>query len=220
MTPNTKIISRPWSLMGSGYILLYRFNKEFINAHGFLANFQKEKFKSGWGAMMLVDYQTSPVGPYHELLFIPGLLSFRDRKVFSISKIYVSAQASVVNGIANWGMPKEQADFSWMKRTDGDFVRVAANGITFFEADFKKKRFRFPISTKLFPITIVQEQKEQFLLTKPSSKGIAYLAKMSSIKINPTYFPDLSLAKPLITIKVENFKMEFPLPNVYDKMNA
>ncbi len=80
-----EIACAPWKLTGNGYILLYRFTKAFVAEHGFLADFQKEKFVSSWGAVMLVDYQSSPVGPYHELLFIPGLFSFNKKKVFSIS---------------------------------------------------------------------------------------------------------------------------------------
>ncbi|NOS55010.1 MAG: hypothetical protein HOP37_01990, partial [Cyclobacteriaceae bacterium] len=117
-----RIASAPWKLTGSGYILLYRFPKAFVAEHGFLVDFQKEKFVSGWGAVMLVDYKTSPVGPYRELLFIPGIFSFNKKKVFSISKIYVSTQNSVINGIENWGIPKELADFRWSKERSSEHI--------------------------------------------------------------------------------------------------
>ncbi len=200
----------PWALKGSGYILLYRFTKEFIASHGFLSDFQKENFHSGWGAVMLVDYQTSPVGPYFELLFIPGLFSFRKRKVFSISKIYVSSQASVVNGIENWGIPKEQADFKWIKNINADHIEVTKDDNSFFVGYFTKRWLRFPISTSLFSLTLIQQRTNQFMLTQPRSKGTAHFAKVANLKINPIYFPDLSRVKPLIILKVENFKMEFP----------
>jgi hypothetical protein len=215
MTPNTKMISPPWSLTGSGYILIYRFNKEFIKAHGFLADFQKEKFKGGLGVVMLVDYQTSPIGSYHELLFIPGLFSFRNKKVFSISKIYVSTQGSVVNGVENWGIPKEQADFSWMKRTNGDSVSVTVGDTPVLQVDFTKKWFRFPLSTSLLPLAILQQRRDEMAITQPSSKGIAHFAKAHNMKINSSFFPDLSRLRPIITLKIENFEMEFPKAKVY-----
>jgi hypothetical protein len=135
-----EIACAPWKLTGNGYILLYRFTKAFVAEHGFLADFQKEKFVSGWGAVMLVDYQSSPVGPYHELLFIPGLFSFNKKKVFSISKIYVSTQSSVVNGIENWGIPKEFAEFHWGKKQISDRIAILKDGVSFFQADFIRSR--------------------------------------------------------------------------------
>jgi hypothetical protein len=207
-----QIACAPWKLTGSGYILLYRFTKAFVAEHGFLADFQKEKFVSGWGAVMLVDYQTSPVGPYHELLFIPGLFSFNKKKVFSISKIYVSTQSSVINGIENWGIPKELADFHWRKKQISDHIAISKDGVSFFEADFIKKRICFPISTTILPLTIVQAHKNRLMLTKPKSSGMAYLAKLQNIKVNSDFFPDLTKVKPLLVLRVENFKMEFPVP--------
>jgi hypothetical protein len=207
-----QIACAPWKLTGSGYILLYRFTKAFVAEHGFLADFQKEKFVSGWGAVMLVDYQTSPVGPYHELLFIPGLFSFNKKKVFSISKIYVSTQSSVINGIENWGIPKELADFHWRKKQISDHIAISKDGVSFFEADFIKRRICFPISTTILPLTIVQAHKNRLMLTKPKSSGMAYLAKLQNIKVNSDFFPDLTKVKPLLVLRVENFKMEFPVP--------
>jgi hypothetical protein len=202
----------PWQLTGSGYILLYRFTKAFVAEHGFLVDFQKEKFVSGWGTVMLVDYQSSPVGPYHELLFIPGLFSFNKKKVFSISKIYVSTQSSVINGIENWGIPKELADFHWRKKQISDHIAISKDGVSFFEADFIKRRICFPISTTILPLTIVQAHKNRLMLTKPKSSGMAYLAKLQNIKVNGEFFPDLTKVKPLLVLHVENFKMEFPVP--------
>lgn len=202
----------PWQLAGSGYILLYHFTKSFIAEHGFLAGFQKEKFESGWGAVMLVDYQTSPVGPYHELLFIPGLFSFNKKKVFSISKIYVSTQSSVVNGIENWGIPKEHADFHWGGKQISEHIDILKDGVSFFQADFIRRRFCFPISTTILPLTIFQAHNERLMLTKPKSSGMAYLTKLQNMKVNSKFFPDLTKVKPLLVLRVDNFKMEFPVP--------
>ncbi len=209
-----RIASAPWKLTGSGYILLYRFTKAYVSEHGFLADFQKEKLVSGWGAVMLVDYQTSPVGPYQELLFIPGIFSFNKKKVFSISKIYVSTQNSVINGIENWGIPKELAEFQWSKERTNEHIDIRKNGIPFFQADFIRKSFCFPISTAILPLTIVQASNRGLLETKPTSSGIAYLTSLRNVKVKSEFFPDLSKVKPLLAIRVENFKMEFPLPTL------
>lgn len=63
--------------------------------------------------------QTSGVGPYRELLFIPGAFHINGRYTFSIPKIYVSTETSVNSGIKNWGIPKEVADFTVEDQADG-----------------------------------------------------------------------------------------------------
>ena len=103
----------PWTLTGNGYIFLYRLPKKLIQENGFLADYQNVFYKGLVSSIMLVDYHTTPVGPYRELLFIPGLFKMVDKYTFSISKIYVSDQNSVWNGIENWGIPKEWADLTY-----------------------------------------------------------------------------------------------------------
>ena len=113
----------PWKLKGNGYIFLYHFPKYFVEKFGFLADYQANRFDGDFvGTVMLVDYASSAVGSYQELLFIPGRLNFDKKKIFSISKIYVSSQDSVENGIANWGIPKELADFKITKLSEKEEI--------------------------------------------------------------------------------------------------
>ena len=98
-----QIAPAPWTLKGNGYIFIYHFPKEFVEKFGFLADYQRLSFKGDFvGTVMLVDYETSAVGPYQELLFVPGRMTFNKKKLFSISKIYVSSDDSVWNGNENW----------------------------------------------------------------------------------------------------------------------
>lgn len=64
------------------------------------------RFHGGVGAIMLVRYDSRPVGPYDELLYIPGLFSRGEGNslvyYYSITRIWVSTEASVVNGRSNW----------------------------------------------------------------------------------------------------------------------
>ena len=108
---NQLIAPAPWQLTGNAYIMVYKFSKEFVEEQGFLEDWQKDAFEGYLGTVMLVNYETSGVGPYFELLFIPGMFDFEGKNYFSISKIYVSSDDSVYNGIKNWGIPKEQAEY-------------------------------------------------------------------------------------------------------------
>lgn len=62
----------PWSLSGRRFILMYRFPEAFIRESCFLPDEWKDLKWSGLGYVMLIEYQDSPVGPYCELLIIPG----------------------------------------------------------------------------------------------------------------------------------------------------
>jgi acetoacetate decarboxylase len=84
--------------------------------------------------------QTSGVGPYQELLFIPGLFHIDGRYTFSISKIYVSTEASVRSGIENWAIPKELADFKIDTQDDGSTLYRSANQLRVGGRLFVKRR--------------------------------------------------------------------------------
>ncbi|GAB3639487.1 acetoacetate decarboxylase family protein [Spirosoma arcticum] len=101
-----------------------------MRAQGFLAPYQQRAYWGWVGTVMLVDYETSPVGPYQELLFVPGLFRFGDTTSFSIAKIYVSTRASVWNGRQNWGIPKELAHFSFVLNSDGSRTISVRWGVT------------------------------------------------------------------------------------------
>lgn len=201
----------PWTLTGNGYIFLYRFPKEIIKKNGFLSDYQQDSFRGLLGSIMFVDYHTTPVGPYQELLFIPGLFKMLDRNTFSISKIYVSSFESVWNGIENWGIPKEKCDFDIQKnKNNTDHLTASLAGNPFFEATLKRGKISFPLTTGIFPLRITQRLGNQMVYTKPSAKGKAYFAKLQDCKINSELFPGISKLKPLAVLVVENFSMTFP----------
>ena len=84
----------PWSLSGDGYMIFYKFTREFVAQFGFVPPELEGRFDGYLGSVMLVNYQSSPVGPYRELLFIPGKFKVENGLVTrpqSITKIYVNS---------------------------------------------------------------------------------------------------------------------------------
>ena len=214
-SPNIRIAPAPWNLTGDAYIMVYKFSKDFVQEYGFLADYQRDRFLGYVGTVMLVDYKTSGVGPYRELLFIPGMFTFDWRKMFSISKIYVSSRDSVYNGVENWGIPKEFADFDWQANDDGtEDISVKIEGKEFFKTTIKKGFISFPLTTSIFPLNVVQKLRKDLIITNPTAKGRATLASIKSIEVDRNFFPDLSKASPLITMKVKDFEMNFNVPLV------
>lgn len=212
--PNIKIAPAPWNLTGDAYIMVYKFSKDFVKEYGFLTDYQRDRFLGYVGTVMLIDYKTSGVGPYQELLFILGMFTFNWKKMFSISKIYVSSRESVYNGIENWGIPKEYADFNWQTNTDSsEDISVGIEGKQFFRTTIKKGFISFPIKTVL-PLTIVQKLRKDLIITNLTAKGKVTLASIKLIKVDRNFFPDLSKVSPLITMKVNDFEMNFNVPLV------
>ncbi len=205
-------VPAPWTLRGEGIILLFRFKKEWITKAGNLPEHLEGKFKGGFGYVMLVDYQESPVGPYRELLFIPG--KFGKEKLQAITTIFVDSEASTVNGRANWAIPKHTADFNWQKEKGLDKVEVSLNGKQVFRASIRSGGISFPMSTALLPIRLRQELEDQVLFTQPEGKGWGKLARIQDLEVDPQLFPDIRGIKPLLALKVSPFTLTFPKPSI------
>lgn len=211
------IVPAPWLLNGNGLVMIYHFPQAFVQEHGFLADYQQPAYRGWLGAVILADYETSGVGPYRELLFIPGLFSFKNRLSLSISKIYVSTRRSVESGIENWGIPKELADFEILPDSDGSTLyRVSRAGQLFFQLRVGTWGPVFPITTRLIPgLGLIQQHKQTLLFTRLQASGKARLATTKNLYIDPAYFPDLSRQKPLLMLSIQAFRMAFPVPELF-----
>lgn len=206
-------VTAPWNLNGDGYILLFHFSREFIHQQGFLASASAAMFEGALGTVMIVDYQQSDAGPYQELLFIPGKLCLHQRRAYTISKIYVSTESSVVNGRSNWGIPKELAQFDITREGECDHIEVSQGNKTFAEFSLQASRPTIPVTTAVVPAafrTIVQPYQGQAFFTAPRGSGNIQAAKLRYAAIDPAYFPDVTQARLLTAVKVSNFSLIFP----------
>lgn len=205
------IAPAPWQLTGHGHVFLFKYKREWAYEHGFLAPFQQNHLKLAVGGIMLVDYHSSNVGPYQELLFIPGLFKLRERYLFSISKIYVSSYDSLRNGVENWGIPKELADFKVVTTGRQQEVwQVSREGRPIFSAHLKSKGWLFPVTTRLLPFRIGQELRDQLLITEPNVSGRCQWATLDSWHSDPAYFPPVHQLRPWLGLSIHNFRMTFP----------
>ena len=205
-------VPAPWTLRGEGIILLFRFHKDWVAQAANLPEHLRGKFKGGFGYVMIVDYQESPVGPYKELLFIPG--KFGKEKLQSITTIFVDSEASTANGRANWAIPKQTADFHWQKEKGLDRVEVSLHGKKVFQTSIRSGGISFPMSTGLLPIRLRQELAGQVLFTQPEGKGWGKLARIQDLEVDPQLFPDIRGIKPLLALKVSPFTLTFPKPSI------
>lgn len=206
----------PWTLQGEGIILVFHFKKEWVNGKANLPNHLQGKFKGGLGYVMLVNYEKSPVGPYHELLIIPG--KFRKTRKQAITKIYVDSKASLGNGRANWGIPKQLLPFTWVKEQGKDLIQLKSGNKIVFSTEISHGGLPFPVTTSLLPISLCQTWNKVKYYTKPNGYGWGKLAKIKTLDLDPEFFPDIRGIKPLLAVKVNPFHIKFPEPTYGDEL--
>lgn len=219
-TPETEstVVPAPWHLEGRGYILLMRFDRAFAERcaarHPGLAG----NANGGTGTVMVVDYETSGVGPYRELLLVPGTFTVAGRKRFAVTDILVSSRASVDSGRANWGLPKELARFNLHTVEDGsEHVTVARDGATFAELAFKRRWPPMPVTTALAPAswhTLLQPWDGRLFRTNISATGVVRPARLTEARIDNQVFPDFGSQRQLACLRVSRFSMTFPVAEI------
>jgi hypothetical protein len=208
-----QISPAPWQLKGEGYLMLYRFSNEFLKKEGYITEELKSSLCLNVGLVMLVNYQSSPVGPYGELLFIPGMFHYKGKYYWHISKIYVSSLDSVMNGRTNWGIPKELAEFEFEKLNQGiTSAKVKLNGELVFNGQFKDKALGFPLSTALFPFQFIQPLNGKEYITHPRGSGKAFFSKPLELTTGQGFFPSIDTQTRLACLHIPNFSLAFPNP--------
>lgn len=203
-------VPAPWHLSGKGYILLFKFTRDFVQENSFLAEDWMTWYQGGFGSVMLVDYQQSEAGPYKELLFIPGRFSFWGHEHYTISKIYVSTDSSVKNGRDNWAIPKELADFDWQSSATGERVVVTLQDEQIIDIRLRPGGPKFPVNTRFLGLSLGQEADDRVLVTRPYGSGWGQIARINNVSVNKDHFPDISGIKPLTVFRVDPFQMVFP----------
>ena len=100
-----------------GFIFPFRVKESALKGLFIHTDDTTDAHTTGLGLAMLVQYSSSPAGPYDELLYaLPcrrPTMGFQLMATRRIPAIFVSTQASVVNGRLNWGVPKNLARFQW-----------------------------------------------------------------------------------------------------------
>jgi hypothetical protein len=220
--PSISRVPPPWHLRGSGYVFLFTFEPWFLRNGGFLPpELAGEHFEAELGALMLVDYRKSPVGPYRELLFAAGRNLRWRHHLFSITRIYVSTEASAVSGRENWAIPKQTAEFEVIQKRDSERVIVQRDHLAEVDLTVAPGRgLPIPALSFLAPPswrTIVQFRDGQALATRLSGRGMLRPARLLDFRTLPKAFPDVNQGKLVGGFFIKDFRMRFPGARVRSK---
>lgn len=116
-----KKVPAPWTCRGQVYAIFFYTrpgNRKVaedlpavafssLERESYFASAEAGRFCGGLGGFMVIRYTDTPVGPYDELLIIPGSYSYRvkgedgklvEKKNPRITRIYVSQRDTLFNG--------------------------------------------------------------------------------------------------------------------------
>ncbi|WP_231881675.1 acetoacetate decarboxylase family protein [Deinococcus puniceus] len=190
----------PWTLHGRGLVALYR-------------------QPATWGALMLLRYTDSPVGPYDELLWATAPHSSPAGPRPQVRQIVVSSEASVRWGRRNWGIPKGLARFEWQEEGQTTQVRISApDGQLLAHLAYQTRGSSLPVSTTPVPAqfrTLAQpalDGETGWLLTPVSAVGKVQPARLTVLDAAGFHAP-LTQLRPRLTLAVPQLRLTFPVPD-------
>lgn len=209
----------PWDLAGQGYIFALWMPQDVLDHGSFIPTQTPRAARGRLAFAMFVDYARSDVGPYYELLYIPGKLQFgRKDARLSITRIFVSSEASVVNGRLNWGIPKDRCDFDVSCADGRDRILLrATDGRPFADLDLEPFGPRLPAPMRWTPRgwrTLSQVREGRRYTYVPEAGGHFRFARVRNWRFDAQMFPDLARGRVLAAIKITDFSMRFPVATV------
>ncbi|KAI5459794.1 hypothetical protein BGZ63DRAFT_258049 [Mariannaea sp. PMI_226] len=176
-------VPSPWTLRGDVYFFAWWATKASLKnglpSHAYSPLESRSEYAAastgtpvgGLSMVQILRYSESPVGPYDELIVVPGSFEYvredaqgrrRKKRDVRITRIYVSQKHTCYNGRLNWNVPKHLARFDWTDNPDGstsvkvyphdttsDETEANPSTVPFFQATYKPWRFApsFPLAT-------------------------------------------------------------------------
>jgi len=166
--------------------------------------------------VMLVNYEESPVGGYHELLYCRRR-RFDGVARWHVDPIVVSSHDSVEGGRANWGFPKSHACFD-VAAQDGDVTTMASDddGRVFAEIEAAGFGPRLPVSSRFVPdkwLEFTQERDGQRFDFSAQVSCDVRLARARRMTLSAP-FPSLDVGGVRLALHLPRFEIEFPRAQV------
>lgn len=130
------------------------------------------------GAVMLVHYDSSPVGPYDE--WARGMLT---RQGPRIVEMLVTSEDSRRAGRENWGFPKQLANLCWKRQ--GKRIK--------FQTESKTYRLRacglqFPLSLKGFCVQTLNGQDVRVPMSIEGQGRLAWRGRQAALLVEKFIF--------------------------------
>ncbi|MDX2163553.1 MAG: acetoacetate decarboxylase family protein [bacterium] len=205
--PNLPLAPAPWTLRGDAWVLFYAFPRQFSERPGVFVRHPRARARLHIGAVAWVDYAETNVGPYRELLIVPGLFTGVDgRWGATISRIYVDSAASVVGGRGNWGIPKDLAAFDMQREANGtERLTARVNGTVIAAMVCRPSRVSVTGSVRAGLVPLFQEWEGCLYRYSFGGGGRLHWLDVLSMRGDGEYFPALTALSPLAACRITGF---------------
>lgn len=203
----------PWLLRGDAFLVLTASTTEQNLADASINPSLRGVYNNLFNALVLADYRESPVGPFRELLYIPGRFRFGvDEERLCISRSYASSEVARVNRREHWGVPSALAPITrTAPRSDREEFRVGDDGFASFA--FETFGPDLPLNGKVIPRAFrafAQLEGDRTFLYTLAITGTMRAARFEPLGFDVTRFPDMSQREMVLAIKISDFLVEFP----------
>jgi hypothetical protein len=203
----------PWLLRGDAYVVVTTSSTATNLEDAGICAALRPHYRNLFNVLMVVDYKASPVGPYLEILYIPGHFRLGSTaRGMSISRIYVSSEASVHNGNANWGLTKSCVEFSRRLGADGADAFRVGGGEGFANLAFRGFGPALPMGSGLLPRAMrsfVQVREGRCYAYSLSVRGRTRAARVDFGAFDAAMFPDMNLRKVRLAVHIADFTLDF-----------
>jgi hypothetical protein len=197
----TPVAPAPWVLHGQGVIVVLRDRAPRPSRPGAFGRFS---------LVMFVDYSASPVGPYQELLFIPRVERWPDVIGGTVEDIWVTSQASALNGNENWGLTKSVADIRREPTGDGDERWTAEDESGPLAAFTHRPRgVKFPVAKPRNLARLVQRRDGLSWVTPVSLLAWTRLSSVSELWLDPVRVMDTERHRPIAAVQITSGRLGF-----------
>lgn len=212
-----EIVKAPWRLVGRGWVFVFHLDEDQRKALACQGVDLQLLNSKSFASLMLVEYLSSNAGPYFELLFIPGKVASPLGSGYTINRILVSTQISVNSGRANWGIPKDLADFQVEKNSNCETWSIKHNSDLVLKAKMSSSWLPLPLLSPMTPI--VQYFEDNIFKFRLFGYGMGRLARIEELEINSDLFPNIQKIKPILGVYIPSFRLNFPEPRVCPRVN-
>ena len=123
-----------------------------------------------------------------------------------------------MNGRANWGIPKDRADFVVDRALTDRISVISTGGKPICRLEFAQPRGpRVPLRTHWLPqrwLTLAQRHEARTYYYTPVARATAQFCRLIEWRCDGQLFPDLAAAQVLASVRVPQFNMTFPAARI------
>lgn len=192
-----EVAAPPWTLRGDATVIPFR-----------------------RGVLAFLRYAESNVGPYDELLWLAPFRRGPGGRANRVSAIFVSSEASVRGGRANWGLPKQLAVFR-VSRQQGELERVEVTVEGQALASFVRHcpRGVLPLDASKLPRRVrrlVQLHEGRYFETVPEARGKLQLTRVAELEVNRLLLPDAHSSPGRLAVHLSELELRVPAARIFE----